>query len=143
MSMFVCLEIKIFVFVYSYSYSCKALLRYHLFSDTKRGYFVQRERTPCAICTLHGMIMNVCSCMLIMLGNRGFFNDISLLFLTALCTDDICCNGKPYDIQKLICCDDELMDRMDDGECCGKQQYNSRYQICCGKTVSFIQHVLL
>ena len=53
----------------------------------------------------------------------------------APCVDDLCCDGKPYDYVKFICCNEELHPRLPNGQCCGREAYNELTDICCGMKV--------
>ena len=56
----------------------------------------------------------------------------------APCVDDLCCDGKPYDYVNLICCNEELLPRPPNGQCCGREAYNELTHICCGMQVEQI-----
>ena len=58
------------------------------------------------------------------------------LLHVAPCVDDLCCKGEPYDYRRYICCEDELIDRPDNGKCCGQKAYNEMKEICCGLQVN-------
>ncbi|KAI0216997.1 hypothetical protein LSAT2_031087 [Lamellibrachia satsuma] len=60
---------------------------------------------------------------------------VSSMLFSGLFKHGELCDGREYNSDFLMCCDESLRPRFSGHKCCGKRGYNPKYALCCLKTV--------